>query len=607
MQRFRISVLIGTAVLSSCASPQGGIATNTSSSVVSGGNDRWIDSVMKTLTLRDKVAQMVWPSTWGDYAAVNSPQWKALTKLVVEEKVGGFTMSVGSPTEIATKINALQQMSEIPLLFGADLETGAGYRARGPYFLPNAIDLGGAVMLPPQMALGATRDTALAYEAGRVTAIEGRALGIHIAYAPVLDVNNNAANPVINVRSYGENPALVARLGAAFIRGVQDNGMIATGKHFPGHGDTEVNSHIGLPVVSVSRSRLDTVEFVPFKSAVSADVGAVMSFHGLMPALDPAGVPGTLSSVVMQNVLRGDLGFHGMLISDAMDMRGVLDQFGGIEAAKRAVAAGIDVLIQPVSVHETIEAVVAGVREGRYSEARLDSSVRRILMMKQKMGLSRSKLVRIEDVRANVGDSAHQALAQKIAERSITLVKDSLSQLPLVSDKTKKVLLVGYAGRTDLGATVTFNAVFANRFASVRSELVSASDPTPNFSRIEALADSADIIVVSSYSTQSIDQAMSISAPSSFAGFINRLAVKGLNPIVVAFGNPYFFQQVKGVPAYLVAWGGFAPSQSAAARALLGDAPITGKLPITIPMAGGSRIAVYGVGLNRAGRVPAMD
>lgn len=599
MQRFRISFLIGAAALASCASPQGGIAPGVTSVPSAATGSAWVDSVMRTLTLRDKVAQMVWPSTWGDYAAVNSTQWKTLSKLVREEKVGGFTMSVGSPTEIATKINALQEMSGVPLIFGADLETGAGYRARGPYFLPNAIDLGGAVMLPPQMALGATRDTALAYEAGRVTAIEGRALGIQIAYAPVLDVNNNAANPVINVRSYGENPALVARMGAAFIRGVQDNGMIATGKHFPGHGDTEVNSHIGLPVVAVSRSRLDTVEFVPFKGAVSADVGAMMSFHGLMPALDPAGVPGTLSSVVMQNVLRRDLGFHGMLISDAMDMRGVLEQFGGVEAAKRAVAAGIDVLIQPVNVHETIEAVVAGVREGRYSEARLDSSVRRILMMKEKMGLARSKFVRIEDVRVKVGDSAHHALAQRIAQRSITLVKDSLSQIPLSTDRTRKVLLVAYAGRTDLGAAATFNSVIAGRFASVRSEQVNAGDPAPNFARIEAAADSAEIIVVSSYSTQSIDQAMSINAPASFAGFINRLVAKGKHPIVVAFGNPYFLQQIAGVPAYVVAWGGFAPSQSAAAHALLGDAPITGKLPITIPLGPGNSTAVFGAGLSR--------
>ena len=212
-------------------------------------------------------------------------------------------MSVGSPIEIAAKLNALQRMSDLPLLVGGDLETGAGYRARGGYFLPNGIDLGGAVLFPPEMAIGATRDTMLAYEQGRITAIEGRALGFHIDFAPVLDVNNNPANPVISTRSFGEDPALVAQLGAAFIRGVQEHGMIATGKHFPGHGDTGTNSHLALPVVRVSRARLDSVELVPFKAAVKANVGAIMTFHGSMPALDSSGVPGTLSHNVLTSLL----------------------------------------------------------------------------------------------------------------------------------------------------------------------------------------------------------------------------------------------------------------------------------------------------------------
>src|SRR4030081_827091 len=230
------------------------------------GSSRWTDSVLASLTLREKAAQIVWPSVFGDFVSGDSPQWRRLTDYVQKEKVGGFTISVGSPTEVAAKLNALQSMSKIPLLFGADLEAGAGFRARGGYFVPNAIDLGGAIVFPPEMAVGATRDTTLAYEQGKLTAIEGRALGIHIAYAPVLDVNNNPDNPVINTRSYGEDPGLDARLGVAFIHGVQDHGMIATGKHFPGHGDTGTNSHLALPVVTVRRSRLDTVELCPFRA-----------------------------------------------------------------------------------------------------------------------------------------------------------------------------------------------------------------------------------------------------------------------------------------------------------------------------------------------------
>src|SRR5919205_2881594 len=262
---------------------------------------------MRSMTLRERVAQLVWPSVFGDYVSGDSPQWRRLTQYVQQQKVGGFTISVGSPTEVAAKLNALQSMSKVPLLFGADLEAGAGFRARGGYFVPNAIDLGGAVVFPPEMGLGATRDTTLAYEQGRLTALEGRALGIHIAYAPVLDVNNNPANPVINTRSYSGDPQLAARLGAAFVRGLQEHGMVATGKHFPGHGDTGVNSHLALPVVSASRARLDTVELVPFRSAIGAGLGAMITFHGSMPALDSTGAPGTLSPRVLSGLLRGEL------------------------------------------------------------------------------------------------------------------------------------------------------------------------------------------------------------------------------------------------------------------------------------------------------------
>ena len=221
--------------------------------------EKWVDSVLATLSLREKAAQMVWPTVMGNYTPGDSREWQRVRHEIETGKVGGYTISVGSPMELAAKLNAMQEMAEVPLIFGADLEAGAGFRARGGYFIPNAIDLGGAVVFPPEMALGATGDTSLAYQQGRLTAVEGRALGIHIAYTPVLDVNNNPANPVINTRSFGEDPAMVARLGASLIRGIQDHGMIATAKHFPGHGDTGVNSHLALPVVSVSRSRLDSV------------------------------------------------------------------------------------------------------------------------------------------------------------------------------------------------------------------------------------------------------------------------------------------------------------------------------------------------------------
>ena len=547
------------------------------------GTDQWVDCVLSHMTLREQAEQMVWPWLLGDYVAADAPEWKKLEADVRQEHVGGVIMSVGSPLEIAAKLNALQAMSDLPLLVSADLETGAGFRVRGGYFLPNGIYLGGATVFPPQMALGATGDTALAAEQGTITAIEGRALGIQVSFAPVLDVNNNPANPVINTRSFGEDPAAVARMGTAFIHAVQSHGMIATGKHFPGHGDTDVNSHLALPVVNVSRARLDSVELVPFRAAIGAGVGAIMTFHGAMPALDSSGVPGTLSPKVLTGLLRHDLGFQGLVVTDAMDMRGVLDLFGAPEAMKRAVAAGADVLLMPASIPGAVDAIVAGVQEGRYDASRIERSARHILELKHRLGLDRRRMVDLDSARAIVGSAAHEAVAQRIAERSITLVTDSLGQIPLGRLSTgARALSVTYARRQDLGAGVTFDSVLRAAFPGLRSAFVDASDSAPDFWRLLQLADSASVVLVSSYEGAG-STISSIAAPTGFVAFLAELTRRGAHPIVVSFGNPYLLQQIPEVPVYVVAWGGFPVSQRAAARAVLGQAPITGRLPISIP------------------------
>ncbi|HEX6533067.1 MAG TPA: glycoside hydrolase family 3 N-terminal domain-containing protein [Gemmatimonadaceae bacterium] len=595
--RFPLPALLGFALAACATAGRPGAAPRPAPGAACervAATERWADCVLSRMSLREKAAQMVWPQIYGDYVPADAPEWRRMAGYIQRDHVGGIIMSIGSPLEIAAKLNALQRMSDVPLLVGADLETGAGFRARGGWFLPNGIDLGGATIFPPQMAIGATGDSALAWEQGRVTAIEGRALGIHIAFAPVLDVNNNPANPVINTRSFGENPAEVARLGTAFIGGLQANGMIATGKHFPGHGDTGVNSHLALPVVRVSRARLDSVELVPFRAAIRAGVGAIMTFHGSMPALDSSGVPGTLSPKVLTGLLRDELGFPGLVITDAMDMRGVLDTYGLTEATKRAVAAGADVLLQPKDVAQTLDAIVDGVREGRYDAARVERSARRILELKHSLALDRQRLVSLDSARAVVGDSAHEAVASLAAERSITLVRDSLHQIPLGRlNAGARVLAVTYARRTDLGAGATFDAELRRAFPSLRSELVSEDDPAPDFSRLLATADSADVVLVSSYVSHGTTVA-NLSTPQRFVDFIEELQHRGLHPIVLSFGNPYFLQQIPDVGAYVVAWGGFAVSQRAAARAVLGLAPITGHLPIGIPP-----IVPRGVGESR--------
>ena len=562
---------------------------------------QWVDSVLGSLSLRDKAAQLVWPQVSGDYTPDNSAAWARVEGLIRDQHVGGFIMSVGSPLETAVKLNAMQSRSAVPLLISADYEAGAGFRTRGGYFLPNAINLGGATVFAPQMALGATRDTALAYEQGRITALEARALGVQFVFAPVMDVNNNPANPVIGARSFGEDPELVASMGASLIRGLQEHGTLATAKHFPGHGDTETNSHLEITRVNASRARLDTLELVPFRRAINGGVSAIMTFHGVVPALDTSPIPVTLSPLVMTNLLRKQLGFEGLLVTDALDMTGVLAQvrptpaptmvaspYGSVpsvgiaEVVMQALLAGDDILLMPSDVPGAIDAVVAGVRSGRITEHRLDASVRRVLQIKQRLGLDRSRFVPLDSVTAVVGDSANLAFAQRIAQLSITLAKDSLRLVPLARAPSPRVLSITIANRPDLGAGLTFNTELRRGTSSLRTEYIDPANPDLSVDRVIALADSADVTVISSYLSQG-STVVSTAAPANILGLIQRLSDPGRRLIVVSFGNPYLLREIPGVPAYLLAWGPFPVSQRAAAIALIGEAPITGRMPISIP------------------------
>jgi len=607
-----------------CATAGGSMAPSHTAGAIGGrgasADEAWADSVLATLSLRDKAAQMVWPWMLGDYTAADDPAFERIAGLVRDQHLGGLIISVGSPTEIAAKLNALQRVSRLPLLVGADLETGAAFRARGGYFLPNGIDLGGATAFPYEMGIGATRDSALAYQMGRVTALEGRALGIHMAFAPVVDVNNNPKNPVISIRSFGENPRLVSTLSAAFVRGVQDNGMLATAKHFPGHGDTEQNSHLELARVDASRAELDTVELPPFRAAINAGVSGVMTFHGYIPALDTTNTAATLNPRIMTDLLRGELGFKGIVVTDALDMNGVLGGMTMAEVTQRAVLAGADVLLMPSDNVGAIDAVVEGVRTGRFPESRIDASVRRLLAAKHRMGLDHDRFVDVQAMRSIVGDSANQAVAQLAAERSITLVKDSLGIVPLGRlPKTARVVSLTIAPKVDLGAGATFNAELTRAFPSLRALTLSpeslygssgagagaavaggtyVASPQPalfpaSVENALRAAQGADVVIVSSYFGASSSTA-SLAAPTGMADLITGLQKAGARVVLATFSNPYIATELPPTEAYLISWGSLPVSQRAAARGMLGVTPISGQLPITIPS-----VAPYGAGLRR--------
>lgn len=568
----------------------------------------WADSVLATLSVRQKAAQLVWPWVLGDYQAESNPGFQRIVELIRREEIGGVIISIGSPVEVAAKLNALQRASRLPLLVGADLETGAAFRFRGGFATPNGLDLGGSTMFPPPMGIGATGDTAWAAAMGRVTAREGRAIGAHVAFAPVLDVNNNPRNPVIGARAFGETPELVGRMGAAFIRGLQAEGMAATGKHFPGHGDTEQNSHLELSRVDASRARLDSVELAPYRVAIAAGMRGVMTFHGRLDALDPSGVAATLSPAIMTGLLRDTLGFGGFVVTDALDMNGVMGSVGQAEVCVRAFAAGADILLMPSDLAGCITAVEQAVASGRVSMARLDASVRRVLHEKARAGLHVARLVDVEGVRAVVADTAHLALARQAAERSITLAKDSLGQVPLSSrvPRTARVLSVTVAPRNDLGAGTTFNAELRTHFPRLRTETVQpelgAQETTVgaaagnaagytiaqgsgalggNAAAVLRAADSADVVIVSSYVNISSVTATA-AAPRGVVELVRTLRQRGKSPIVVAFGSPYLLGDIPEVPAYVVAWSAWPMAQRAAAQALAGTLPITGVLPATV-------------------------
>ena len=577
----------------------------------------WADSVLPTLTIRQKAAQMVWVWTLGDYTAVDAPQYATIEKQITDLELGGIIVSVGGPMDIATKVNALQRAAKLPLLVGADLETGAAFRARGGWFLPNAIELGGATSFPYQMGIGATRDPKLAYEMGRVTAEEGRAMGIHMAFAPVLDVNNNPKNPVISARSFGEDARLVSEMGTALVKGIQEHGMLATGKHFPGHGDTEQNSHLELSRVNVSRARLDSVELKPFQAAIDAGVRGMMTFHGDLPALDTTHTAATLSPRVMTDLLRTQMRFNGLLVTDALDMNGVLGSLSMAEATLRAVEAGNDVLLMPSDAKVSIQAVVDAVASGRITEARINDSVRKLLAAKHEFGLHTNRFVDVEAVRAKVGTVANQAPARDAAAKAITLVRDSLSLVPFKMPRQAKVVSITVSSRVDLSAGRGFDAELRSAYPNLLSltltpEVVADAtagaaagnaggykvtpDPAILPASVEnalSIARGADLVLVSSYVGATSNTA-SMVPTRGLPELLNGLRAGNTKVVLVSFNNPYLQLGLPLTEAHLIAWSPWTSSQRAAARAMLGRAPITGKLPITLP-----GVADYGFGLTR--------
>ncbi|MBI4503484.1 MAG: hypothetical protein HY700_20280 [Gemmatimonadetes bacterium] len=529
-----------------------------------------VDSLLATLSVRQKVGQLIMPWLLGNYAAYDAEDYDAAKYWIDSLEIGGILISIGSPIDVATRLNTLQRRSTLPLLVGADLEWGAAMR------------LIGATAFPMAMGIGATGRDEDAYELGRITALEARAVGIHLTFSPVVDVNNNPLNPIINTRSFGEDPRAVARLAAAYIRGAQEHGVFATAKHFPGHGDTQTDTHIDVPVVPSCWSRLDTLELIPFRAAVNAGVTMTMTAHVALPCLTPGDTtPATLSPLVMTGMLRDSLRFSGTVVTDALSMGAIVRKYGPGEAAIRAFLGGSDLLLDPSDVAGTFRAMVAAVESGRISPDRLDLSVRRMLELKQRAGLFERRTVELDSVPAVVGRRESQAVADDVAARSLTLVQRGGDALDTFRGSRGRVAMVLYAEETNLGIGNTL----------IREMRIAGDTITPFrlYPASGALSyDSARAIVARSpralfaTSVRFIAGRGIISMPDSLANLM--LVVSRQKPTMLAsFGSPYLLAQLPGYAGgYLLAWSDAPSTERAVGRALSAGALITGTLPITL-------------------------
>ncbi len=561
-----------------------------------------------SMPLEDKVGQLFIVPAYGIFMSEDSEAFLTLRHHVVDNRVGGVILFRSSVYGAAVLVQKLQEMARTPLLVSADLEAGSGMRLEDTTYGPWA------------MAIAATGDPSLAERRGRATAEEARAIGITQVFAPVADVNVNPDNPVINVRSFGEDPADVARYVVATVHGLQSGQVLATLKHFPGHGDTASDSHRSLATVSADRARLESVELVPFRAGIKAGAESVMVAHVSVPALDatPAPVlanpvkspdvagaekveivagaePATVSAAIVTGVLRKELGFTGLVVTDSMRMGAMTSHYEAGEAAIRTILAGADQVLMSNDTDAAVKAVLAAVKSGRIPEARIDESVKRILDVKKRLNVYEKGIPFVGKIAKIVGTRAHEDLDAEIARRAMTLVREAAGSLPLRKD-AKLLSLVVADEPTLAGPSAALDRELKARVPGLKSiRLDTRSTPEEAKAAGEAARD-ADAILLSLFVRARSGQGKFV-IPDSAKAAIPALLASGRPVVAVAFGSPYLLRDFPGLPTYLCAWGSQDVVQIAATRALFGEAAVEGHLPITIP-----GLAKRGDGIARAAR-----
>ncbi len=543
------------------------------------------------MTLREQVAQLVFVAFHGDAPNTRSREYRKFVRLIRETRIGGLILNNVSngrvvqkaePYAVAAFLNRMQRLSRVPLLVGGDFERGASMRVNDTTAFPHA------------MAFGAAGDPALTRYEGEVTAREARALGVQWVYYPVADVNNNPDNPIINIRSFGEDPADVAAHVRAFIEGAHADRrayVLTTAKHFPGHGDTAVDTHMNLATIPADRERLERVELVPFKAAIQAGVDSIMTAHVAVPALAPPDLPATLSSAILTDLLRKQLGFQGLVVTDALEMRGIANGFSAGDAAVRALEAGADALLMPSDPDAAIKAVIAAVENGRLAKARIAASVAKILSAKEKVGLDRKRSVNLEAISDVVNAPEANEKAQEVADRAVTLVRNQHGLIPLaVPDRACYVVMT--ESRYSSQGQVFMQEM---RRRSVRATSLAALDPSmpqPQLDEAVAHLSGCDSYVVAAFVAVGANRG-SVGLTGELPHAMETIAATGKPVALVSLGNPYLLRNFPNVAAYLATFSTVPVSELAAVKAILGEISIRGHLPVTIP-----GLARYGEGIQ---------
>jgi len=544
---------------------------------------RAVQAMMRSLSLRDRVAQLVIGVCYGDVPSRKSPEYESYRHWVHDLHIGGLIVNNrvingvarnADPHAMAVFLNQMQRLARTPLIVGADFERGASMRTtQGAKF-------------PYDMAFGAARDLDAVRDFGLATAREARAVGVQWLFAPDADVNNNPANPVINIRSFGENPGDVAQNVAAFIDGAHsdpENRVLVTAKHFPGHGDTNVDSHLGLARLDATKERMLAVELKPFETAIAHNADAIMTAHMAVPAIEPDEIPATASPKVLTGLLREELGFKGLIVTDALDMLGFTSRFSGGEGSVRAIEAGADVLLMPPDPEAAIRAVLAAVAHGRIPQRRIDESVIRVLAAKIRVGIVRKKPVNLDAISDVLDDPEVEAHAQQISDRAVTLVRNDRDLLPLASNSAACLVITTGLRNSQYGLRMMTE--FRKR-SSGRAAIVDPSMP---------LAAMSDDIGDTSACSAVVVAVFSIGGPlnGDLPAFIDKLTSAPQPSVLIAMGSPYLPMNFPKTAAYLETFSPTALSETAAIRAVFGEIAIAGHLPVTIP-----GFAQYGDGIQ---------